>query len=92
MTNNIPHTLSQEETNTKDIFELKLGLAALVEAVHEGNKDFKEFREEIRPLLEIYNGGRFARSFIVGTGTVVGSIVAIGVGMYAILEWVRHIK
>lgn len=86
-----PDILSQEEINTRDIFEIKRGLNDLAELVHQGNKDSKDFREEIRPLLEIYNGGRFARSFIIGTGTVVGSLVAIGVGVYTLLEWVRSI-
>lgn len=87
----IPQTLTQEEINTKDIFELKRGLDNLTTAINEEHRDSREFRDEIRPMLEIYNGGKFARSFIIGTGTLVGSIVAIGVGVYAILEWIRGV-
>lgn len=89
---NNPGFLTQEQINTKDIYELKRGLAGLTDAINEEHTDSKAFRDEIRPLLEIYNGGKFARSFIIGVGTLVGSIVAIGVGMYTLLQWIRHIN
>lgn len=52
--------------------------------------EIKGFREDIRPLVDIYNGGRFARSLLIGIASFVGSLVALGASIWMIINWLKH--
>lgn len=46
--------------------------------------------EKIDPLLKIYDGAGFVRSFFTGAGTIVLSIGATGAGILYLVNWIRH--
>lgn len=46
--------------------------------------------EKIDPLLKIYDGAGFVKSFFTGAGSIVLSIGAIGAAILYFANWIRH--
>lgn len=46
-------------------------------------------RKDMAPLLALYQGSIFAKSFLLGIAAVVGAIVGIGWGLIAIRGWLN---
>lgn len=48
------------------------------------------FRDQMKPVLELYNGGKFAKNLLMGTAAFIGSLVALGASVYAIISFFKH--
>lgn len=66
------------------------GILELAQAVEKLNDSLDGFREDMKPILEIYNGGKFARSLLIGIASFVGSLVALGASVWAIIRWLKN--
>lgn len=74
--------------------------ADILKAIEKNNTDSVERHEEqlerydtlenkIDPLLKIYDGAGFVKSFFVAGGTVVVSLSAMGAALLYIVHWIR---
>lgn len=66
-------------------------LGGLEKGVDEIKAEFKQFREDMKPVLEIYNGGKFARNFLMGLSAFIGSLLALGAAIWMIISAVKHL-
>lgn len=64
-----------------------IGLRQDIKELTEG---FQALEERIAPLLEAYDSVIFGKKFLIGLATIIGSIAAIGGGIFYLLDYIRH--
>lgn len=49
-------------------------------------------KQDMAPVLSLYQGSVFTKSLILGAAAIIGAIVGIGWGLYQLIGWARHIN
>lgn len=76
-----------------DVIEAVQVLAKAFETHAAADKEWKDdFRKSMEPVLRIYQGSIFTKSFILGAAAVIGGVVGIGYGLMTIAQWLSTPK
>lgn len=80
----------REDKHARDIASIQQTMETMGSDITELAKAFTKIQEQMEPVLELYKGGVFAKTFIIGTATFVGSIVALGATVLWVIDYLKH--